>query len=127
MIEHINTRCNHWAQWLRTKSDNGLGFPRQAAFLNVPGGGQGWRTPANEAAWEIHQAVNALNDELKQAVWVFYLGRCTMDQKARDCRCHRDTLYSRIHTAHLRIMEWLNDEAAGLVHPTTCQAPTVMA
>ena len=130
MIEYINTRCSQWATWRRRKDDNGQGFPKECIYTRLSGrGGKGYNPTIDEAAWEIDQAVRALPVELKKAVMVFYLGRGTSEQKARDCGCHRDTLFVRVHLAHQGIMEWLNDEAAGVAHPPikqkTCAPPTV--
>lgn len=136
MIEYINLRCIQWAQWTRRKEDHGLGFPKECCYTKQggkpPPGGH--LPPVDEAAWEVHCAIKALSPKLNNVVTVFYLGKGTADQKAKDCGCHRDTLYDYLHMAHVQIMDWLQAEAAGIGHDeppkqssskTSCNAPTV--
>lgn len=117
MIDYINTRCAQWAAWRRRKDDNGLGFPRECPYTRLQArGGSGYNHVTDEAAWEIECAVRSLDDQLKKVIEVIYLGKGTSRDKARDCRCAESTMFERVHRAHLRIMEWLNDEAAGVPH-----------
>jgi DNA-directed RNA polymerase specialized sigma24 family protein len=123
MIDYINARCNQWVLWHRRGQDNGLGFPRECAYTRLDGRtpGKVSQPPVDEAAWEIERAVRALEHELNKVVIQFYLKRGTSEDKARACQCHRDTLYARLHTAHIRILEWLNDETAGVPHQVVKQ------
>jgi hypothetical protein len=131
VIVYINARCVQWADWHRKKDDNGLGFPSECSFIKpyMKSGPGGMLPSIDEAAWETHQAIKALEPKLNTVVNVFYLGRGTADQKARDCGCHRDTMYDYLHMAHVEIMDWLNAEAAGIGHgepaKITCNRPTV--
>lgn len=131
MIEHINNRCNQWARWRMLRGDNGLGYPRQCNYTKLVPIHASRDPGRDEACWEIEQAYHALpSDErnLKGIIDKFYLGRGTIDQRARDLGIHRDTMYARLHQAHVKIMEWLNDEAAGLHDKRAkiaCNAPTV--
>jgi hypothetical protein len=131
VIVYINNRCNQWADWCTRRKVGGLGFPRECCYTRLEArGGNGNSSLIDEAAWEIHQAVGDLPPVLQTAVMVFYLGKGTVDQKARDCLCARRTLFDRIQMAHVRIMDWLNAEAAGLPHAKpdvkrTCIARTV--
>jgi len=116
VISHINDRCNAWADWIARKLLLGTGYPRECVYtrLQARGGSSGFELTIDEQAWEIHQAVKTLPPQLLEAINAFYLGKGTVDDKAKDCRCHRDTLFVRVHRAHIVIMDWLYAEAAGL-------------
>ena len=43
----------------------------------------------------------------------FYLRTTTVEILARRYNCSRDTIYARLHKAHVEIMGSLNDMAAG--------------
>lgn len=135
MIQYINTRCNAWVLWRRRKEDAGLGFPQCCAFTKPPGGGvAGFKPPLGEPEWEIERAIWSMKTDfpkLYRAVTVFYLRTGTVEMKAAWSGCCRDTFFDRLHLAHTKIMEWLNDEAAGLHVPAkvqqkrSCELPTV--
>lgn len=109
MILHINAKLNQWAQWVATgRKVVGLGYPSQCAFMRLTPSSGGWMAPIeNETAWEIEQAVHRLDPKQREAVEQFYLRAGTADTHARALHCCRDTLYARIHSAQVRIMEWL--------------------
>lgn len=112
---YINDRLNAWARWVMSRAGGGLGFPKQVAFSRLSGGGPGSQLPAglDENAYEVEQAVQTLRPELKQAVQAFYCSVGTVEQKAKDCHCCRDTLYSRLDRAHGLILDVLNGYACG--------------
>lgn len=116
MIEHINDRLNVWALWVQRRVSAGLGYPHECAYTRLQGrsGYRGFISPDDcEQAWEIEQAVQALPEELRRVVHVFYLRLGTCEAKARDLGCHRVTLYIRLDRAHVAIMDWLNGYYAG--------------
>lgn len=115
MIDYINARCNMWVKWSLTRLDDGLGYPHACAFVKIPGS-PNHASPVDESAWEIERAVKSLPADLKLAIIQFYLKRGTSDQKARACGCSPRHFFRRIHSAHIRILEWLNDETAGVPH-----------
>lgn len=112
MIDYINARCLAWAEFSKRKVSGKLGYPRQSAFTRwMPSGT--CSVPINEdEVSEIERAVISLDGELKCVVKAMYLSSGTIDQKARDIGCHRDTFYARLHRSHVRIMEWLQDHDA---------------
>ena len=63
----------------------------------------------DEESWEIEQAVHKLEAKLQQTVFQFYLHAGPAESHAKALRICRDTLYNRLHTAHIRIMEILQD------------------
>ena len=101
-----------WAAWLATGRPH-LGYPRRAAFLATPGGGASHTVDiSDERAGEIDKHVNALPLDEKTVVLMVYVKMRTWqaDAIAKQLRIHRDTLYARLHRAHLKIMEAMQDE-----------------
>lgn len=118
MIQYINTRLNIWAEWHRKRQDSGGGFPKECCYTRLQArGADGFQLTLDEKAWEMHRAVHSLDEILRQAIFAFYTGKGTIDQRARDCDCSFKTLYRRIDQAHVQLLGWLNDEAAGVQHP----------
>ena len=109
MIAYIDARCLAWAEFSKRKVSSRLGYPRQSAFTRwMPSGT--CRVPINEdEVSEIERAVLALDADLRRVVRAMYLESGTAEQHARDLDCCRDTFYARLHRAHVRIMEWLQD------------------
>lgn len=112
MIEYIDTRLRQWEVWSRSGKTH-LGYPRQSPFVRLmpSEGGGGARLP-DEDGLEMERAVAALEAELKAVVLRVYreMKSCTGEQIARDLGIHRDTLYARLHRAHQRIWEWIEDQ-----------------
>lgn len=110
MIDYINVRCNEWARMVAGRSAK-LGYPSQSSIAR-------W-LPSNSvtveidlsAAEQIDKAVLQLPTELKSVVKAYYLGKGTVLQMAVSLGIHRDTLYARLHQAHLRIQGWLDDRS----------------
>jgi DNA-directed RNA polymerase specialized sigma24 family protein len=109
MILHINSKLNMWADWVTTgRKVVGLGYPSQVAFMRLTPCSNRLRAPIeNETAWEIERAIHQLTPCLRDTIHQFYLQAGTVDTHAKALGIHRDTVYTRIHCAHLRIMEWL--------------------
>lgn len=109
MILHINEKLNNWAEWVvMGRKVVGLGYPSSSAFTRLATSTNTWRAPIeNEDAWAVEQAIHRLDPYLQKTVMQFYLHAGTADTHAKALGIHRDTLYARIHSAHLRIMEWL--------------------
>lgn len=116
MIDYINHRLVLWAEWATRRDDSGLGYPRQAHYTKaVLTHSRGCIEEIDEAAMEMERAVQALGHALpmlRQAVMEFYRKTGSAEYKARVLGVHRDTLYARIHQAHVWVMEWLQDQAA---------------
>ena len=108
MIPHINDRLNQWALWCLTGRTSNIGFPTKSSYCSLEGRGSSDRSADfNDQAWEIEQAVHGLDDILQCAIKVFYLGKGTAEQKARDCGCTKMTMYNRIDSAQRKILDWL--------------------
>jgi DNA-directed RNA polymerase specialized sigma24 family protein len=109
MIDYINTKLNLWAAWAATGRTR-LGYPREAAFMSAMRGGRPAEINDGDAM-TIEHAVRILAPEQRQVVTLYYLRMrsCAADQIARECGCSRDTVYHRLHRAHLAIKEALED------------------
>lgn len=114
MIEHIHIQLERWARWNRVDTGPRLGYPRQAAFAGLMKGGErqsSIQPLLDDDALEIGHAVRALEPELAAVVDRMYVSMrsCSVDEMAKDLGCCRDTLYTRLHRAHLAIKEALED------------------
>lgn len=119
MITYINARCIAWAYHVAGKAVD-VGYPHQSSIANFMAAASSGRIPINvREAEEIDAAVTALRPEreLYEVVMLFYCnlveGRRVADSSAvamaQRLGIHRDTFYARLHRAHVRIMEWLQD------------------
>jgi DNA-directed RNA polymerase specialized sigma24 family protein len=125
MIEHINARLIRWADWAaRSNRAVGLGYSPCTIIRLMKGEFRctfNRNDPMiNDEAMNTERAVIKLPDELRKVVVVYYLKSGTVEQKARDCRCCRDTLYARLHHAHQRIDELLAMPRRERVSPKAC-------
>jgi DNA-directed RNA polymerase specialized sigma24 family protein len=114
MIVHINNLLNHWAMWSTRRASSGLGYPRQAIYTRLVANGSAMLMPEiDEESWAMEQAVQALKSRqnLHEVVIEVYLKGGTSEQKAKALHCHRDTMYVRLHQAHIAIMDWLSENA----------------
>lgn len=109
----MNHRLVCWAEWATRRDDGGLGFPRQSHYTKAMlSHGRGNIEEINEAAMEIETGVLALRKarpELAAVVMEFYRKTGSAEFKARVLGVCRDTMYTRLHQAHIWIMGWLQD------------------
>ncbi len=128
MIEYINKRCNEWAAWLLVRRDGGMGYPHAASFMRLavqrdrqaPSGPR-----IDDEAMLTERSIRGIDPGLRTVVEEFYLRMrsCPAESIARRLNCSRDTLYARLHRAHVAIMEVMNDLEAG-VGDVYCGPPT---
>lgn len=115
MITYINERLNQWVEWrLSGRHIKGLGYPSCANFYRLaPLPTDRVVVPIpNEACYEIDQAVCWLkkhHSKLFEVVMQFYDHAGTAESHAKALKISRDTLYARLHRAHVLIMEYLQD------------------
>ncbi len=113
MIPYINDQLELWAAWCRSGRTR-LGYPRAAAFVRAGegSGGQAMTLPDSRGL-EIEHAVQTLDHELRELVTLFYvrMRSCPTAEIAKALHCSRDTVYARLHRAHLGVMETLHDQA----------------
>lgn len=112
MIPYINTILDQWGLWARSGREQ-LGYPKQSAFMRLalPSRGGGV-VVCDEEAMRINRAVQSLEPELRTLVELFYIRMrsCDAGSIAKSLHCCRDTVYARLHRAHVRVMEFLQDE-----------------
>ena len=93
-----------WAQWVSTgRKVHGLGYPSQPAFMREAGGSHNSSPTVNEDALQVESCVRLLEHDLHLLVQQFYLRAGTADSHARHLGICRDTLYARLHRAHVFI------------------------
>ncbi|WP_027469183.1 hypothetical protein [Deefgea rivuli] len=112
MIEFIDKQLKDWADWAGRRDDCGLGYVQSqlARLGQAAGGGKFAGLPHDVCEDDMHELqkiVAYLPFELHQAVWQCYMMPGTAGQHALACGCHRDTYYTRLHRAHVLVMEAL--------------------
>jgi DNA-directed RNA polymerase specialized sigma24 family protein len=123
MILYINQRLDQWGLWCRTGRER-AGYPKRAAFMRlVPATGGGDVVICDDEAMQINRAVQSLDSELREVVDLYYIKMrsCPAGTIARSLRCHRDTLYARLHRAHLLVMDAIHDEELLTPSDTLCK------
>jgi hypothetical protein len=115
MIDYMNHRLVCWAEWATRRDDGGLGWPRQSHYTKaVLSHGKGSLEEINEAAMEIETGVLALRREregLFLVVMEFYRKSGSAEYKAMALGVHKDTMYARLHSSHVWLMNWVQDRA----------------
>ena len=119
MIDYINSRLNAWAAW-RCGSGQSRRSPYPA--YNLAGTRDAGDAPPRASyvptsdleCCETDRCVVALCPALRLVVEAIYLHTSTEAQKCEACACSRATLYRRLHEAHVQLLGYLNDLAAGV-------------
>lgn len=123
MILYINEKLSQWGLWCLSGRAS-LGYPKRSAFMRlVPSSGSGSVVICDDEAMQLNRAVQKLDRELRQVVDLFYIRMrsCDACSIARALKCHRDTLYVRLHRAHVVVMESLQDEELLTSSDTFCK------
>lgn len=107
--DDIQQRMIRWADWLMRTQGGALGFPRACSFTRNGDGGFTSPEVDIESA-ETEKAVQALEQDLKLAVQVYYLANATRETQARYLSCHVSTMERRVERAHVQIVRFLDDE-----------------
>ncbi len=113
MDKYIDKQLILWANWAKSGKTQ-LGYPKKSAF--VVSGRSGPTTINDAEGMRISRCVAALDPTLRTAIecWYLRMTHCTADQIAVHLNICRDTLYTRIHKAHIEIMGYMQDIAAGI-------------
>lgn len=112
MIIYINEKLNQWGLWCLSGRER-IGYPKQAAFLRLmPSSGAGCLEMCDDEAMQVNRAVQRLDRDLRRVVDLFYIKMrsCPAESIARDLKCSRDTVYARLHRAHLVVMGAIEDD-----------------
>lgn len=115
MISYIDGKLNQWGLWTLTGYER-TGYPKRSAFVRVVSVGGGQVTICDDEAMQINRAVQALSRELRLVVDLVYVKMRNSGVEAIAMRLHccRDTVYSRLHQSHLKVMDALHDEEFGI-------------
>ena len=111
MIHYINIQLSLWGQWSRGGHTR-LGYPGKAAFV-MQGGGGSPPILADDLAMDLDRSVRGLPPDLRRTVELFYLKMrdFPVESIAKELHVCRDTVYARLHKAHVRVMEDMQDQA----------------
>lgn len=107
--DYIRERLAKWGEWSARRESGGLGFPRECSYTRLQArSGEGFAASpdVDSDAMDTERAVNELPEHLRDTVRAYYVKPGTVEQKARDLRCGRDTVYSRIERALPLLAEW---------------------
>ncbi|MFA5824800.1 MAG: hypothetical protein WC825_02375 [Gallionellaceae bacterium] len=109
--DDITQRMIRWAEWLLRGDGGGLGFPRECSYTRMQQRGDGgYCSPEVDLeSAETEKAVQALEQDLKLAVQVYYLASATRETQAQYLKCHVRTMERRVERAHVQIMQLLDD------------------
>lgn len=100
-IDYIKQRLARWGEWNARRESGGLGFPRECSYTRMQARSEvGLTAPEiDQEAVETEHAVAELPEYLRETVRSYYVKPGTVEQKARDLRCGRDTVYARLERA----------------------------
>lgn len=109
MILYINDRLNVWAAWHASgRKVIGLSYPGQCAFSRLTPSAHTNSAPIpDEEAWETEKAIQSLDATLRELIHEVYLKPGTMETHAKSLHICAKTMYNKLHSAHIKIMEWL--------------------
>lgn len=109
--DDITQRLIRWAEWVMRGNGGGLGFPRECSYTRMQqrGGDGGYSIDVDLESAETEKAVQALEQELKLAVQVYYMTATTREIQAQYLKCHVRTMERRVERAHVQIVQLLDD------------------
>jgi DNA-directed RNA polymerase specialized sigma24 family protein len=104
-------RLRNWARWLAAGQIH-LGYISPVYALALPGPRSGFRAPILEGeASDTDRLVAQLPRHLRRALILWYCGRGTREQMARQAGCSRSTLQERVECAKRTLRE-IRDQRA---------------
>lgn len=111
MIEHVHLRLLRWADWAAGgRRVAGLGYAVcSLARWEVRGSVKSADPRIDSEASDTDRAVTLLPAEVKAVVVEYYLRPGTARQKARACGLAPKAFYERLHHAHHRVRDMLEE------------------
>ena len=112
MIPYIDHLLLGWATWSETRGDGGSGYSSRSGPHSTPGRGSGGVLGFDEQALEIDAIVCKMKAERRQlweVVDYHYMTNNTGEHVASKLKCHRDTIYARLHSAHQFVLDAMHD------------------
>lgn len=107
--DYIRERLRRWGEWCARRESGGFGYPRECSYTRMQARSDvGLVSPEfDDEAVETERAVASLPDYLRDTVRSYYVAPGTVEQKARDLRIGRDTIYARIERSIPLLLGWL--------------------
>ncbi len=119
MIQHANDLINRWVTWRLAGINNGLGYPSKSSFLRIGSrstNSMGYSPALDEESMRVDRALASMrvsHPQLWQVLEAFYLVNQTGEQAAKQCGCHRTTLFDRVHRLHAQLLANLSSLELG--------------
>ena len=120
MIPYIDIRLQRWAEWSCRREDNGTGYS-MSVLNRMAAGSDVWAESSFESrplvdvsdceAMDTEHAVQSLRNELNRVVIEVYMQRGTSEQKARHLGMCKKTMYLKLDSAHIQVMNALQENA----------------
>jgi hypothetical protein len=115
LSEEMRRRMMNWARWVRSGRRT-LYDGRSVITKLYVMAGDGPRGEHTESllageAEDTDHAVRALPADNERALRIWWLGRGSMRQRARQCRCREAAFYQRVNHAHALVAAWLTERA----------------
>ncbi|MGC0151027.1 hypothetical protein ACPRNU_01030 [Chromobacterium vaccinii] len=112
-LNDIDSTLRAWSEYVLRREEGGLGFAQQSIYRQIEAGGEaavaapfagvplGVMDAADRQLLDQveHVVMRVLDAGSRAALMAFYLGRGTVDQKARDLGTTRRTLYRWVDLA----------------------------
>ena len=128
-LNDIDESLRFWADYVARRQDGGLGYAMQSlyrliesgenavagnvAFLGMP---VDVRDPADQEKIDLVERIvmREIDERSRQVILAWYLGRGTIDQRARDLGTTRRTLYRWVESAKLLVARKLIEIRRGI-------------
>lgn len=114
-IEWVKQRLENWSLWHERGRGGGLGFSKQAAFLNLLGGSHsdGPQVPVDEVEASVtHQAVESLklgSGHLHKTLQLIYLRGVGIKQAAKTMQRAESTIKAQLDQADAKLAAWFTE------------------
>lgn len=115
-------RLERWGMWSCRREDSGLGLPHQAPFMRLAGiTGGGAATPRELIEYiDTERAVLHVDQLYRQSIVEEFVRGGTRAQKARACRCRKDSYERRLYIGMLHVQRWLDGQVRDEIVPARC-------
>ena len=117
MIAQVDCRLMHWAEWVRMRSDGGLGYPKKSieyrmyreriheagtktSFVQI--------IPTDEEAEEMEKLIRIAPEHYKQIIIAKYLCNYTDQTTAKEIRCGTTAVRKYLDECHVWLAARLN-------------------
>lgn len=131
-LNEVDEALQQWAGYVARRQDGGLGYAMQSLYRQIESGTEaavgvdvivpfagvpvGVRDPADQAKLDLVERVvmREVTPSTRDVILAWYLGRGTIDQRARDLGTTRRTLYRWLDNARLAVAGKLTELQRGI-------------